>query len=179
MLFPAWETFYIIVGPSGGALTGLMFVVIALVPDIGGSARQIDAFATPTVVHFSAALLLSIIVTAPWPAMPAASLALAAFGAAGTVYMLLVLGRTRSQTEYTPVFEDWLFYTTLPLAAYLAVVPAAVGLPRYTPQCLFVIGTVAVLLLLVGIHNAWDIVRYIVIRRLEGGGTRSDPDTTR
>lgn len=40
MLFPEWETFYVIVGSSAGALTGLMFVVIALVADFGGSERQ-------------------------------------------------------------------------------------------------------------------------------------------
>ena len=57
MLFPAWETFYVIVGSSAGALTGLMFVVIALVAEFRGSERQIEAFGTPTVVHFSAPLL--------------------------------------------------------------------------------------------------------------------------
>lgn len=30
MLFPDWETFYVILGAAAGALTGLMFVTIGL-----------------------------------------------------------------------------------------------------------------------------------------------------
>ena len=33
-LLSAWESFYVIVGSSGAALTGLQFVVIALVADM-------------------------------------------------------------------------------------------------------------------------------------------------
>ena len=167
MLFPAWETFYVIVGSSAGALTGLMFVVIALVADFRGSERQIDAFGTPTVVHFSATLLLSVILTAPWPALSAARLALATFGAAGAVYMLVVLRRARRQSDYEPVFEDWLFHTALPLMAYISILVAASGLPRRAVPLLFVIGAAAVLLLFIGIHNAWDTVTYVVVARWE------------
>src|SRR5438094_59027 len=93
VLFPAWETFYVIVGSSAGALTGLMFVVIALIADFGGTEQQIEAFGTPTVVHFSAVLLLAVIVTAPWPVMLGARLALSAFGIAGAIYMFIVSRR--------------------------------------------------------------------------------------
>jgi hypothetical protein len=50
--------------------------VVRRSPDVGGRPagsrdrpprHQIDAFATPTVVHFGAVLLLSIILSAPWP----------------------------------------------------------------------------------------------------------------
>jgi fatty acid desaturase len=161
--FPEWETFYVIIGSSAGALTGLMFVVIALIADVRSSVRQIDAFGTPTVVHFSAVLLLSGILSAPWPAMSAARLALGVFGAAGVVYMLVVLRRAHRQTGYKPVLEDWLFHTALPLVAYAAVLAAAVGLPWRPPSLLFLIGGAAVLLLFIGIHNAWDTVTYIVV----------------
>ena len=167
MPFPAWETFYVIIGSSAGALTGLMFVVIALIADVRSSARQIDAFGTPTVVHFSAVLLLSGILSAPWPAMSGARLALGAFGSAGVVYMFVVLSRARRQTGYKPVLEDWLFHTALPLVAYAAVVAAAVGLPWRPTFLLFVIGGAAVLLLFIGIHNAWDTVTYIVVLNWE------------
>src|SRR5437773_1649279 len=98
-----------------------MFVVIALVADVHSSTlRQIDAFATPTVVHFGTVLLVSAIMTAPWPAMLGVSVALGACGAAGVVYVLIVLRRARRQTGYEPVFEDWLFHAALPFAAYAA-----------------------------------------------------------
>jgi steroid 5-alpha reductase family enzyme len=67
LLFPAWETFYVIVGSAAGALTGLMFVVIALVANVRTSSEpQIDAFGTPTVVHFGAVLLLFVGVHNAW-----------------------------------------------------------------------------------------------------------------
>jgi hypothetical protein len=165
--FPAWETFYVIIGSSAGALTGLMFVVIALVADVRSSARQIDAFGTPTVVHFGAVLMLSAILSAPWPATSGMRLALGACGASGVVYMLVVLRRARGQSDYEPVFEDWLFHTALPLAAYAGILVAASGLPELQTPLLFVIGAAAVLLLFVGIHNAWDTVTYIVVARWE------------
>jgi hypothetical protein len=168
LLFPAWETFYVIVGSAGGGMTGLMFVVMAFVADFRSAQAQIDAFGTPTVVHFSAVLMLSAILTAPWPAMWGVRAGLGAFGAAGVVYMIIVLMRTRRQTGYTPVIEDWLFHAVLPLAAYAGVLAAAAGLPRHQTFLLFVIGSAAVLLLFVGIHNAWDTVTYIVVERWEG-----------
>ena len=167
MPFPAWETFYVIIGSSAGALTGLMFVVIALIADVPSSVREIDAFGTPTIVHFSAVLLLSGILSAPWPAMSGARLALGAFGSVGVVYMFVVLRRARRQTGYKPVLEDWLFHTALPLVAYAAVLAAAVGLPWRPTSFLFVIGGAAVLLLFIGIHNAWDTVTYIVVLNWE------------
>jgi hypothetical protein len=172
VLFPGWETFYVIVGSSAGALTGLMFVVIALVADVPGTKRQLDAFGTPTVVHLSAALLLSVILTAPWPTRFAAQLALTTIGAAGTAYTVVVLRRARGQNDYRPVFEDWLFHAALPFASYVSVLAGALGMARLATACLFVIGGAAVLLLFIGIHNAWDTVTYVVIARWEARRAR-------
>lgn len=165
--FSTWETFYVIVGSSAAALTGLMFVVMALVADVRSSRQQIEAFGTPTVVHFSAVLLASAAMSAPWPTMSGARLALGSFGAAGVVYMLIVVRRAHRQTGYQPVFEDWLFHTALPLAAYAVILVAALGLPRRPTPFLFGVGAATVLLLFIGIHNAWDTVTYIVVLRWE------------
>src|SRR5437773_974305 len=158
MLFPAWETFYIVLGSAAGALTGLMFVVVALIADAGfGTEDSVHAFATPTVVHFSGVLVLSMILVVPWAAVLQLTVALAVFGAAGVGYMLVVWRRTLRQTSYKPVFEDWLFYTALPIAAYLTVLVAAWLLRQQrTTASLFVTAAGSVLLLCVGIHNAWD-----------------------
>jgi hypothetical protein len=165
--FPAWETFYVIVGSSAGALIGLMFVVMALVADFPSTERQIEAFGTPTLMHFGAVLLLSAILSAPWPSIWSTRLALEAFGATGVVYVLVVLRRARRQTGYKPVFEDWLFHAALPLLAYAGILAAGSGLSRHPTPLLFVIGAASVLLLFVGLHNAWDTVKYIVVSRWE------------
>ncbi|MES1242130.1 MAG: hypothetical protein ABUT39_10960 [Acidobacteriota bacterium] len=161
----AWEGFYVIIGSSAAALTGLQFVVMALVAEQerAGGHGEIDAFGTPTVVHFCAVLLLAAIVTAPWQALPNAGLALGAAGLAGLAYSAIVLRRARRQAGYKPVFEDWLWHTILPFTAYGILAMAAMFLSRGPEPALFWVGAAALLLLFVGIHNAWDTVTYIAI----------------
>src|SRR2546426_411267 len=81
----AWESFYVIVGSSAAALTGLQFVVIALVAEMEGRASrpEIRAFGTPTIVHFSAVLLISAILSAPWQTLSGPAFSFAACGLAG------------------------------------------------------------------------------------------------
>jgi hypothetical protein len=166
VLFPAWEIFYEIVGSASGALAGLMFVVMALVADARGATQaQLDAFGTPTVIHFGAALLLSAVSVAPWPGPTSFRAALALYGATGFAYMVIVVRRTRRLTEYEAVLEDWLFHATLPLAAYVSVLIAAIVFHRATTLSLFTVGAAALLLLFVGLHNAWDTVTYILVNR--------------
>jgi hypothetical protein len=164
-LLPAWQTFYVIIGSAAAALTGLMFVVVTL---IAGTRRRrssasVGAFGTPTVVHFCLALLVAAILSAPWQALWNAGLLLGLSGLGGVIYVVIVLRRARRQTEYQPVLEDWLFHTVLPLVSYTALLVAAMLLPGNAAPALFVIGAVTVLLLLIGIHNAWDTVTYVAI----------------
>src|SRR5215831_8738515 len=106
-----WENFYVIVGSSAGALIGLQFVVITLIADqpIGpGQQLASAAFATPTIIHFSSVLLLSAILSAPWPGIGSAALLWGLSGLGGILYELVVARRMRAQDLYKPVFEDWL-----------------------------------------------------------------------
>ena len=164
-----WESFYVIVGSSAGALTGLQFVVIALVAEsrARSSSRELDAFATPTVVHFCAVLLVSAILSAPWHGLGAPRLLLAVCGVAGVVYTLIVVRRAKRQTGYEPVLEDWTWHAAIPLAAYAALAAAGLVLKSHPESALFVIGTAAVLLLFTGIHNAWDAVTFLTLVRIQ------------
>src|SRR6185436_17233935 len=125
-----WESFYVIVGSSGAALTGLQFVVIALIADSQrrASFAEINAFGTPTVVHFCSALLISALLSAPWRSLYPVGWLLGVAGLAGVGYVALVTRRARMQTGYRPVFEDWLWHVVLPLAAYFAFTLAGVFL---------------------------------------------------
>jgi hypothetical protein len=163
----AWESFYVIVGSSAAALTGLQFVVMALVAERErkSTITEVDAFGTPTVVHFSAVLFVSAVLSAPWPTLTGADLVVGACGLAGVVYSLLVVRRARRQKGYQPVFEDWLFHAILPLLAYGTLLGAALALVARTEVALFAIAAVALLLLSIGIHNSWDTVTYIVLDR--------------
>ena len=163
--FSAWENFYVIVGSSAAALTGLQFVVVVLGAEARSLGPEVGAFGTPTVVHFCAALLMSAILSVPWRAVSHAALSLAAVGLAGIVYMTVVIRRARRQTRYVPVLEDWLWHCAFPLVAYVALLVAALALERDLPMWLLLIGATALLLLFIGIHNAWDAVTYIATQQ--------------
>jgi len=163
-----WEAFYVIVGSSAGALTGLQFVVMTLIAenmtsrDRGGA---ISAFGTPNVVHFCAALLIASILSAPWSALRPAGIAVAACGAAGVVYSAIVRKRALRQGDYHPVLEDWLWHVVFPGLAYTALLVAGVACGRDFGEALFVVGGAVLLLVFVGIHNAWDTVTYVTLVR--------------
>jgi hypothetical protein len=160
-----WENFYIIVGSSAGALTGLQFVVMALVADspTRKDSNTIDTFGTPTVVHFCAVLLVSSLLSAPWPSLSLAALAIGICGVAGVVYSLIVVRRARRVTDYQPEMEDWIFHCALPLVAYATLLASAITLTISHTPALFGVALFTLILLFVGIHNAWDTVTYITI----------------
>ena len=162
-----WENFYVIVGSSAGALIGLQFVVMTLVADkqVATSETLGSAFGTPNIIHFSAALLLSALLSAPWHRIGSVAVLLGLVGLSGLIYVVIVVRRLRSQTEYHPVFEDWLFHVLLPFAAYLALIVSAFIASSHLGEALFVIGAAALLLLFIGIHNAWDAVTYHLFTR--------------
>lgn len=167
--FSAWENFYVIVGSSAAALTGLQFVVVVLGAEARAlrSQETVGAFGTPTIVHLCAALLISAIMSVPWRALGNAQLALGACGVAGVVYMWVVIKRARRSSGYTPVLEDWLWHCIFPLIAYLTIFVAALLLQRDLPRWLLVIGVTALALLFIGIHNAWDAVTYIAAQQAQ------------
>ena len=163
----AWDSFYVIVGSAAGALIGLQFVVMTLVaqrpstpvPEAGA------AFATPTVIHFGSALLLSALSRVPFKSIASASSLWGLIGLSGLLYSVIVGRRMRSQTFYQPEFEDWLFHLLLPLAAYATLAISAFAAPIQTREALFGVGAASLLLLFTGIHNAWDSVAYQVFTK--------------
>jgi hypothetical protein len=165
-----WEAFYVIVGSSAGALTGLMFVVITLAADanLPRTADTVNAFATPNVIHFAAVLLLSAILSAPWRRMQDPAHLVGAIAIAGVIYVVVIARRMFRQTGYKPVLEDWVWHLILPMAAYATLFVGAAGLSHDQHWATFVIGGVNMLLLCIGIHNAWDTVTYIVAQRHGG-----------
>jgi hypothetical protein len=163
----SWDNFYVIVGSSAGALTGLQFVVMALVSDLRkpASSDTIGAFGTPTIVHFSVVLTLSAVLSAPWPSLAAPEWILGVAGAVGLVYVGIVTFRAARQDGYKPVFEDWFWHTVLPFISYALLLGGSITMSRNTTPALFMIATMAMLLLLIGIHNAWDTVTFIVVQK--------------
>ncbi len=163
-----WINFYVIIGSSAGALTGLQFVVITLIAQAQavGSILEIRAFGTPTVVHFCVALLISGVMSAPWHDLSTAGICLGACAIAGLAYSFRVIFHAR-KAAYNPDAEDWIWYAALPLIAYAALLTAALLLRSDSTAALFVIAGTTLLFLFIGIHNAWDTVTYVTLQRRE------------
>ena len=168
MQLTAWENFYVIVGSSAAALTGLQFVVIALIADSRARATsgEIAAFGTPTVVHFCVALFVCATLSAPWQSLLDAGIAIVSCGVTGALYALVVTRRAHRSTNYKPVIADWIWHVTLPLVAYIALLISGIMLRRIPGPSLFVIGAATLLLVYIGIHNAWDAVIFITLKQL-------------
>ena len=159
MAFPAtalseWQNFYVIMGSAGAGLTGLQFVVVALIADLPvetGDGSASEAFATPTIVHFVAVLMLAASAVMPWHSFTAV---------------------------YKPVLEDWVFHVSLPLTAYAGLAVAAALVTQHPRGSLFGLAGVSALLLYVGIHNAWDNVTYLVVLKGKRTGKSSAEPTS-
>jgi hypothetical protein len=164
-----WETFFFLVGSSSAALTGLMFVVITLAADstLPRTPDTVNAFATPNIIHFVAVFFLSAVLTAPWQRLRDPAHVVGAGAIAGVIYVLIVLRRMLRQTGYKPVLEDWVWHLFLPMAAYAMLFVGAAGLSHDQSWAFFLIAAVMLLLLAIGIHNAWDTVTYMVMIRNE------------
>ena len=166
-----WENFYVIIGSSAGGLTGLTFVVIALIRDAARvQPTGLHAFVTPTIVHFGAALALAAYLSMPHQSVPTLSAGVGVVGLGGLSYGGLVAARLRRQgSRYVPVREDWIWNAILPMSAYCGLTASAVLMWHRPLESLYVVGAMSLLLLFIGIHNAWDIAVWMTLH--------NEPDT--
>ncbi len=170
-VFAAWSNFYVITGSSAAALTGLMFVVVTLVAGARSQPPEVattgfSAFSTPTVVHFGTAFVISGLMSAPWKSFSDASLAIGVIGVFGIAYVLRIVYLTQRLTEYQPMFDDWIWYAILPLIGYVAILASAIALQTAASEALFALAGGTMLLIVIGIHNAWDVVTYLVTQQV-------------
>lgn len=162
-----WNSFYVLVGSAAAGLTGLTFVVISLTGEKRRASEVgLRTFVTPTVVHFAAVFALAAYLSAPHQSVTTLSLGLGIGGTVGLVYVGTVAAAMRGvRALYVPVREDWVWNALLPALAY-ATVLAMAALCRYRLEySLYGVGAVSILLLFIGIHNAWDVAVWNSITR--------------
>jgi hypothetical protein len=163
----SWSNFYVIVGSSAGGLTGLTFVVITLVSD----ARSVNlsglrAFITPTVVHFCSVLAIAAFLNIPGQTRASLGLCLGAGGLIGASYSIgTIVQLYRNRARYMPVIEDWIWNAMLPTLCYLVLLIAGTLAPWHAAGALSATAGVSLLLLFIGIHNAWDIAVWFTAHR--------------
>jgi hypothetical protein len=154
-----WDNFFVIAGSSAAALTGLTFIVITLSAQGGRvNSNGLKIFITPTIVHFTVVLAFSAFLSMPHHTPLSLCVSLLIAGVLGLIYIGTIATSIRGMTStYVPVHEDWIWNVILPAIAYGTWLTAGFCIWRSLQGSLYAVAAVLVLLMLIGIHNAWDI----------------------
>jgi hypothetical protein len=173
-----WANFYVITGSAAAGLTGLTFVVIALVSEARRvNAVGLDTFITPTIVHFGTVLALAAFMCVPHQTILSMTLGLGTVGVGGLAYTGRITANVHHNLgQYIPVWEDWLWTVVLPCLSYGALCAAAVLIVHHADGALYGAAGASVMLLFIGIHNAWDIAVWMSLRKHETGTNESKPE---
>jgi hypothetical protein len=164
-----WDNFYVILGSSAGGLTGLTFVVIALIRDVSTvRPTGLRAFVSPTIVHFCGVLALAAYLSMPHQRVLTLSVGLVAGGLAGVIYgVFTALYMRRQGKSYVPVREDWVWNVILPTLVYAGLCFTGFVIWHRTAETLFAVAILALLLLFIGIRNSWDIAVWMTMKKHE------------
>jgi hypothetical protein len=163
-----WHSFFGLLGGAAGTLVGLLFVVATISSGVFSFERRapLRMFLSATVVHFSSVLAVSLIMLLPLASWPMLGVMVLVCGLVGLGYSALALRDCVRDGLITNIdWEDRTWYGALPFVAYVAQFMAAIAL-----VCGAVAGCAALaacmgLLLVVGLHNAWDITVWTMSRR--------------
>ncbi len=164
----AWETYYLMVGSSAGALIGLLFVVITLSGEIDPARAGIAqrTFMSPTIFHFVAVMIIScaavVTTTLPPEAMALAIAVPAVIGAmnSGIAFASLTSGKLEV-THWT----DYLYYGALPAIGHVWLLVAAWMVWQETAFAEYGVAIGAMGLLLLGIRDAWDLATWLTYHK--------------
>jgi hypothetical protein len=166
-IFRAWENFYVITGSSSAALTGLVFIVVTLsadrrrLSDTATRSEGTSIFSSPTVVHFCAAFFTAGVFSAPWHALVIPGALIGIMGVFGVAYSANTGVRAHRLTSYQADASDWIWFIILPLLAYIIVALSGFALALIPTTAAFALAGANLLLIFIGIHNAWDVVTYL------------------
>jgi len=173
-LIRPWHDFYLLVGTASATLVGLMFVSASVGAQVFKEENRValEAFLSPTVVHFSTALFACILATIPEQTGFGFIVLLSMVGLAGFIYsarVWVLFLRRRFNVDII----DRLFYAAIPGLAQLMVLASGIMLLTRPEMGLDCLAAALLLLLLAGIRNAWDMTLWIVLKA-PVSGARTD-----
>jgi hypothetical protein len=107
-------------------------------------------------------LLTAGLLSIPHHSETSLGIVLLAIGASGLGYVSRVGTHMQRQDSYSPDRGDWLWFVFLPAAAYASAFVSGVTVWSAPGAALDIAGGGAMLLLLIGVHNAWDSAVWMV-----------------
>ena len=175
-----WQNFYMLLGGAAATLVGLMFIAISL-----GSTRwmpeerpilaaSFSAFMSPTFIHFVYVLVTAAVVFVPTlnETVLGGLLVITGIGSLGHIARNLPFFHERYRAG-TIDRSDVVWYSMMPSVGYILYLDAGIGLLRAAAgaaprgQALNALAAASVLLLVIGVRNAWDLVVFLALRRLD------------
>ncbi|MCW3476565.1 hypothetical protein [Limobrevibacterium gyesilva] len=166
----SWHEFYALLGGASATMTGLLFVAASVTSGIFSPGRNaaLRVFLSASVVHFAGILAVCLIALAPIRNSALFSLMIAGCGGFGLAYhgvawRDLVRGGRIASVDW----EDRIWYAVLPVIGYLSETGAGVGLAMHVDLGCAILALALGILLVVAIHNAWDMTVWSITRRKE------------
>jgi hypothetical protein len=93
------------------------------------------------------------------------SLGFGACGVAGLIYVGRIAASMHGLSAYDPAHGDWLWNVALPAIVYGTLLAIAFFIWDWPHQCMYGVAAAVVLLMIIGIHNAWDIAVWNSLRK--------------
>jgi hypothetical protein len=177
-----WREFFLLCGTAGGILTGVLFVVISLGPSIiaadiaADKAASVRACISPNVVHFTAVLVVSNALMAHSLPQVLTGCLMSIGAAAALLYLWSIRGRQPWHANGIPV-PDMLWYIAFPYAAYALALLSGIGVLRGDPRGLPLAAAAMILLLVIGIRNAWDLAVWLPVQEKAAAARNPDDPT--
>jgi len=159
-----WSEYFFMIGSSAAALIGLMFVVVTLTA--GRDRSELEPgkklFTSPIVWHLGVVLVLSGVAEMPpmTPRLFGIACGLAALiGIFAGIRITSGIARVQLASNYTRYDAFW--YGAAPVLVYIALGASAAGLFENKEGSLTAAALSLMALLLVSIHNEWDLVTFL------------------
>ena len=163
-----WHEFYALLGTASATMVALLFVTASIATGVFTASRRapLRVFLSATIVHFSSVLAASLIILAPIPSRIVLAPLFLACGTFGLAYSILTWRDTvREGLSASIDLEDRTWYILLPVACYLFEIVSGGLLLWRTPDGCVVLAMAISMLLVIGIHNAWDITVWTITHR--------------
>ena len=122
-----WHDFYALIGEASATLVALIFVAASIGAEVFTAKHQagIRSFLSPTVVHFTAVLVICLLACIPTETWGLLGALLGCVGVIGLVYSGWVWRRMMKHGIVASIDTvDRLWYALLPIPAYLLVIAA-------------------------------------------------------
>jgi hypothetical protein len=166
----AWYGFYSVLGESAATMVGLLFVAASVGASrfAGTRASARRMFLSSSVVHFSGILAISLIAMAPLGVWGICGTLVITAGVLGLGYYILAWGGAVSDGLSKRIdWEDTTWYAILPILGYLLETTSGILITLHLSCALPVLAATAGFLMIIGIHNAWDITVWSISRPSE------------